>query len=477
MGWATREVPKTGIFLSGEFAVILLNRVASGPRAPALSPGSATAHEPSEGWAYFVYGLIFCAFAAICYFQLHGIVLRLLHVAEHRHSLRPLLYPSLLWIAMGLFLLGMRTVIWMAYRPRPAAEPAAAPTLSVIIPAYNEGAMVLKAIESIARADYPRDRLEILVIDDGSKDDTWEWICRAAETYPDLVTPLRHDRNRGKREALALGFKRGRGEVFVTLDSDSAIAPDALLNLVGPLRDQRIGAVAGKVLVYNRDAGLIPRMLHVRYILSFDLLRSIESVYRTVYCCPGALTAYRAAAVRPLIERWQNQHFLGRRCTFGEDRAMTNYLFEAGYDAVYQRTAVVRTVVPTGFVKMAKMLLRWERSGVREEIRFARIVWRRPWASCLLAAFDRFVINVRHPVYFMSLGLLVALAFEHPSVVLRTLTAMGFVALFNTLYFLRSERSLDFFYGVLYAYFSAVTLFWLYPYAVLTVRARSWLTR
>jgi hyaluronan synthase len=181
--------------------------------------------------------------------------------------------------------------------------------------------------------------------------------------------------------------------------------------------------------------------------------------------------------VRPLLDRWQNQHFLGRRCTFGEDRAMTNYLLEAGYDTVYQRTAVVRTVVPTRFVKMAKMLLRWERSGVREEIRFARIVWRRPWASCLVAAFDRFVINIRHPVYFLSLGLLVTLAFEHPSVVIRTLTAMGFITLFNTLYYLRSERSLDFLYGVLYAYVSAIALFWLYPYAVLTVRARSWLTR
>ena len=59
----------------------------------------------------------------------------------------------------------------------------------------------------------------------------------------------------------------------------------------------------------------------------------------------------------------------------------------------------------------------------------------------------------------------------------RFLTTMGFVALFNTLYFLRSERSLNFLYGVLYAYVSAFTMFWIYPYAVLAVRARSWLTR
>ena len=452
-------------------------RIASGATAPRFAPGHVGADEPSEAWAYFIYALIFCAFALVCYLQLHGIVLKLWHMTAERQGLRPYLVPSLLWIGMGLLLLGMRTALWMAYRPRPAGEYATAPSLSVIIPAYNEGAMVLKAIESVARAHYPRERLEIIVVDDGSRDDTWHYICRAAAQYPDLVRPLRHDKNRGKREALGLGFRSARGDFFVTLDSDSVVAPDALLALVGPFRDARIGAVAGKVLVYNRDAGIIPRMLHVRYMLSFDLLRSIESVYRTVYCCPGALTAYRAAAVRPLLDRWQTQLFLGRRCTYGEDRAMTNYLLEAGYDTVYQRTAIVRTVVPTRFAKLAKMLLRWERSGVREELRFARIVWRRPIATGLVAAFDRFVINIRHPIYFLSLGLVARLSFEHPSVAIRTLTAVGFVALFNTLYFLRSERSLEFLYGVLYAYFSAITLFWLYPYAVLTVRARSWMTR
>lgn len=437
----------------------------------------ADPREPGKRWTYLVYALIFSGFAVVCYLQVYSVVLRLLGAAEHHQGIRPFLYPSLLWLGMGLVLLALRTVIWTAYRPRPAADPEAAPRLSVIIPAYNEGAMVLKAIELVARAEYPRENLEILVVDDGSTDDTWSFICRAAETYPELVTPLRHARNRGKREALALAFRTARGEVFVTLDSDSVVAPNALLALVGPLRDPRIGAVAGKVLVYNRDAGIIPRMLHVRYVLSFDLLRSIESVYRTVYCCPGALTALRAAAVRPLLDRWQNQRFLGRGCTFGEDRAMTNYLLEAGYDTAYQRSAVVRTVVPTDFVKLAKMLLRWERSAVREEIRFARIVWRRPLPICLIAVFDRFVINFRHPIFYTSLGLLVFLGADHPSMVIRTLTAMGFVSLFNTLYFLRSERSLDFLYGVLYAYFSAFTLFWIYPYAVLTVRARSWLTR
>ncbi|MDE2051422.1 MAG: glycosyltransferase family 2 protein, partial [Gammaproteobacteria bacterium] len=333
------------------------------------------------------------------------------------------------------------------------------------------------SIESAAKADYPRDRLEILVIDDGSKDDTWSYISQAAERFPGLVTALRHERNKGKREALALGFSRARGEILVTIDSDSVIERGALLALAGPFRDPKIGAVAGRVEVYNRSHGIIPRMLHVRYMLSFDMLRATESVYRNVYCCPGALTGLRAAGVRQVLERWKNQQFLGSRCTFGEDRAMTNYLLDSGYDTVYQRTAVVHTLVPISYAKLCKMLLRWDRSYVREEIRFTRIVWKRPWPTRLMAIFDRGVTNFRYPASYSSLGLLPLLVMQDPTITVPMMTTMGAMSLFSVLYFLRSERSMSFLYGVLYTYYSAIALFWIFPYAVATVRSRKWMTR
>jgi hyaluronan synthase len=371
----------------------------------------------------------------------------------------------------------IRTIFWIVYRPAAAATRESAPSLTVIIPAYNEGAMVLQSIESVAKADYPHDRLEILVVDDGSKDDTWSYISQAAERYPGLVTALRHERNKGKREALALGFSRARGEVLVTIDSDSVIERGALLALAGPFRDPKIGAVAGRVEVYNRAHGIIPRMLHVRYMLSFDMLRAVESVYRNVYCCPGALTGLRASGVRQVLERWKNQQFLGSRCTFGEDRAMTNYLLDSGYDTVYQRTAVVRTLVPISYVKLCKMLLRWDRSYVREEIRFTRIVWKRPWPTRVMALFDRAVTNFRYPASYSSLGVLPVIVMQDPTITMPMMATMGAMSLFSVLYFLRTERSMSFLYGVLYTYYSAIALFWIFPYAVATVRSRKWMTR
>src|SRR5438067_12556811 len=162
--------------------------------------------------------------------------------------------PGVVWATMGLFLLLFRTMLWLRYRPAAPATFADAPPLTVIIPAYNEGPMVARSIESVAAADYPRSRLQIVVVDDGSTDDTWEYVSRAASRDPGLITTIRFAGNRGKRAALQAGFLHARGEIVVTIDSDSVIDRAALLAMGGPFRDPRVGAVAGRVAVYNAGA-------------------------------------------------------------------------------------------------------------------------------------------------------------------------------------------------------------------------------
>jgi hyaluronan synthase len=388
-----------------------------------------------------------------------------------------LVRPTIAWIAMGTLLLAIRTAMWTRYRPWPSLKDDEAPSLTVVIPAYNEGRMVESSIDSVASARYPRERLQILVIDDGSTDDTWEYIERAAARHAGLVTAMRLPRNAGKRAALAAGCRAARGRILVTIDSDSVIEPESLLAIAAPFGNPRIGAVAGKVAVYNRGESVLARMLHVRFILSFDFLRSAQSTFGTVYCCPGALSAYRTEAFREVLERWEGQRFLGVPCTYGEDRALTNFMFERGYDAVYQRTAVVHTVVPQTYSRLCKMYLRWNRSYVREEVRFARIVWNRPAGKGLMALVDTTVTNLRYPVAYVSIAFWLSQALTDPASLVRMLVAIGAVSTFYMLYYLRSERSWDFLYGILYGYYSFFALSWIFPYSVLTVRARGWLTR
>jgi len=453
------------------------------PGRPNISPLWERQTPPSRIWRGGREDWLFCSavllgFGLLIYANIHGSLLRPLWLAAEQHRWAHLLVrPCVLFFGMGTLLLSFRTMLWFRYRSFPPCTFTNAPRLSVVIPAYNEGAMVMQSIISVAEALYPRGRLEIFAVDDGSTDDTWSYIGRAAARYPNLITPIRLPRNQGKRAALAAGFARANGEVILTLDSDSVIEPDALLAITGPFRDHRVGAVAGKVTVYNRADGIIPRMLHVQYTLSFDLMRAVESSYGTVYCCPGALTAYRAATLKKLLPAWMSQTFLGAPCTYGEDRALTNLVLASGHNTVYQRSAEVRTLVPVRYKQLCRMFLRWDRSYVREEICFLRIVWKRPPAVRLIALFERLLNNLRYPVNYATMIVLVLVVASRPENLLRVLAAIGLVSLFNMIFYLRSERSKDFVYGIFYGYYAFFALFWIFPYALFTVRARSWLTR
>jgi hyaluronan synthase len=428
---------------------------------------------------HIIHIMIFCGIVTGCVFIVLVPIFRpsVQFIAKHGWT-SLIVRPSLLWFTMGMALLAIRTLLWARYRPFASVSTAEAPHLTVIIPAYNEGALVKRSILSAAAASYPRDRLEIVVIDDGSRDDTWEHIEAAASEHPGLVRTVRFAQNRGKRAALAAGFEVARGEVVVTVDSDSLIEAGTLLAIAGPFRDPRVGAVGGKVSVLNRYESLLPRMVHVRYVLSFDFLRSAQSTYGAVYCCPGALSAYRLSLVRQVLPSWLEQHFLGAPCVAGEDRALTNDILALGYRAVYQRTAVVHTLVPDRYSKLCRMYLRWDRSYIREETRLlTKVCWKLHPTALVMTIIEKSVTNLRFPISYLALGLLAELSVEEPWIVVRFLLAIGLTAFFYMLYYLKSERNWEFAYGILYAYFSAFTLFWIFPYALLTLRSRSWMTR
>ena len=381
---------------------------------------------------------------------------------------------ALAFLAMQL----VRTVLWWRYRPYPLpAGPL--PHVTVLIPAYNEGAMVEKALYSVAAADYPKDRLEIICIDDGSRDDTWHYIRRARQRHPHLIQAIRFPKNRGKREALYAGFLQGRGDYFVTVDSDSVIEPGTLKQILAPLlQNPKIGAVAGNVKVYNRSRNLLTRMLWVRFVLSFDFLRASQSMYGFVFCTPGALSAYRREAIFPILDEWRHQTFLGVRCTIGEDRAFTNLVLRQGYDTVYQRRAVVYTTVPESYRGLSRMFLRWDRSNFRESlVQLSFMFTRYRPQNRLLPILDFVVRELEFPITCIFLPLLLGSFLCCPILIVKFVSGMALVSFLLTFYYLRQERDADFIYGVLYSFYAFLFLRWIRPYAFLTLRDGRWLTR
>jgi len=380
-------------------------------------------------------------------------------------------FVSLIW----------RLILWRRYRPMESVDDAALPSVTVVIPAFNEGELVRWSVLSAAASRYPADRLEIIVIDDGSTDDTWSHIVAAADEAGDNanITTLRQPSNTGKRQALYDGFRRGRGDVFVTIDSDSVLAPDALRNAVTPLvRDPSIGCVAGCVQVLNPRQNLITRFLKVYFSLSFKFVRAYQSEFRGVFCTPGALSVYRADVVRRIADEWLEQSFLGLPCSTGEDRSMTNLLLREGCLTAYQGNAVVWSRIPHGYRDMVNMFLRWARSNIRETL----VLWR--------FMFTRF--RERHLQVFRLNMVLVLLSLVMPPLLIAhsvglLVTSDGFVLRYvgvmllfslvlSTVYY-KNERDSDWVWLLVYNLFLIVCLSWVLPYAAMTLRNTGWLTR
>jgi hyaluronan synthase len=366
----------------------------------------------------------------------------------------------------------------LRYRPYASLSDAELPRCTVIVPAYNEGAMVRVALLSAVRSIYPPEKLHVIAIDDGSKDDTWQHIQAVAAEYPGRITAIRQDRNRGKREALRRGFLLADGEAVITVDSDSALEPDAARELMAPIvRDPKVAAVAGRVLVLNREQSIFTRMLGARFGVAYDYDRAKQSRFGAVLCCSGVLAAYRRDAVLAVLEDWDRQTFLGVPCKIAEDRALTTWLLKTGNKSVYQSTARGRTLMPPTYKRMWKMLVRWERGNIRETLVLLRATlrgWRAHggwWPVLELVAEVAY-----YPVALLSIVAMMHFV-EHPLDVARLFATVTLAAFVQSLYCLRSERTWQFLYNIGYSLFSIFGLALLFPYSFLTVRNSGWLTR
>jgi len=259
----------------------------------------------------------------------------------------------------------------------PPRDAGLEPTVAIVVPAYNEGEAVARTIHSCLGIDYPEDKLEVVVINDGSSDDTWTHMQSAARRYaPERVRCIDLGHNQGKRAAMAEGIRRTEAEILVFVDSDSMPAPWAIRKLVQGFVDPKVGAISGLTHVRNATTNTLTRMQAARYYISFQLLKTGESVVNAVACCSGCFAAYRRSAVLPLLERWEHQRFLGVACTYGDDRALTNMVLRARWKTIYDSEAEAWTDAPDGYHTFFKQQLRWKKSWAREGPILASHLWR-----------------------------------------------------------------------------------------------------
>ncbi|MDR7210453.1 glycosyltransferase [Flavobacterium piscis] len=384
----------------------------------------------------------------------------------------------LFFFQTGVFLYNL--YLYFRYKPIESVSDELLPTCTIIVPAYNEGKLVWDTLLSLADSDFPEQKMQILAIDDGSKDDTWYWMQQAKLKLGDRLTIFQQPENKGKRHALHRGFELGTGEIFVTVDSDSIVKKDTLRNLVSPfVVDEKCGAVAGNVHVLNNKKALLPKMLNVSFVMSFEFVRSAESMLGSVLCTPGAAAAYRKTAVFGCLDEWINQTFMGEPSDIGEDRAMTNMILKQGFRVLFQKNAVVLTSVPEEYTGLYKMFIRWGRSNVRENIMMAKYVFKDFRKESKFGARLLFVNQtLRIVMTFPFLLFMLFLILTHPLLFLSsTLLGILIISSFPVIFYAKRYSLSEAFWAYSYSILYTFGLFWIAPYAIVTANKRGWLTR
>jgi hyaluronan synthase len=355
----------------------------------------------------------------------------------------------------------------------------------VIIPCFNEENWIKRTIHSCINQDYPVDKLEVIVVDDHSNDNSVERIKEAIEEIKaadtergsyQVDTRIRYivqPFNKGKRDAMALGAVEAKHELLVFVDSDSFLDPFAVRNIVQPFKDKEMGGVSGRTDVANTYTNALTRMQSVRYYIAFRVMKAAESYFDSVTCLSGPLSCYRRDLVLKYADAWLNQKFLGQKATFGDDRSMTNFILRHNRTA-YQDSAICATIVPHSYTMFLKQQMRWKRSWLRESLIAARYIWKKePFMS--LSFYMGLLVPIAAPV--IVLYNLIYVPVMHRVFPVTFVVGMMLMALLMSMAQLFLRRSSTWIFGMWFCLYYEAVLLWQMPVAWFTFWKSTWGTR
>lgn len=234
------------------------------------------------------------------------------------------------------------------------------PALTVLIPAYNEAGYIGETLESFLAADYPDDKLDIAVIDDGSTDGTYE----EAKAYASDAVTVFTKENGGKHSALNYGLRHTDGPLVLTVDADSVVARDAIKDIVRSLEaNPEAGAIAGNVKVSNRGE-LITDIQALEYILGINTFRRVFDLLGVVTVVPGCLGLFKRDSIET-IGRYSAD-------TLTEDFDLTIELLKRGF-TIHHSNAVVHTEAPDTWTDLYRQRIRWFRGNLQTVVKHGQI--------------------------------------------------------------------------------------------------------
>ncbi len=348
------------------------------------------------------------------------------------------------------------------------------PTVTAVIPMYNEGKTVLETLQSILDSDYPHAKLKIICVDDCSTDDSYELARSIARNSKGRLTVMRNPQNMGKRRSIIRAVREADAEIILSVDSDVVVDKDAVRQLMRRFTRPEIAAVGGWIDVRNKQQNWLTRMQVIRYWFAYHFSKNLEWGFRRVMCLSGCLTAYRRNVLIELEPVLENRAICGVPIKYGEDRFLTRQVVKAGYLTTMTLTARCATTVPHNLSGYFSQQLRWRRSNTIDYAGGFTHVWR---------------LNPVIAIHYFSLF---ALQFAYPLAIIRALAShkffealeihIGVMALFGLFYrwkvrHLPKEERVGAFDFLPLSILMPVAYALLAPLALFTLDSGSWETR
>lgn len=386
-------------------------------------------------------------------------------------------------IIAAMFLL-TRYLFATFYRPV-RIDPNYTPGVSIIIPCFEEEEWIQRTVHSCINQDYPVDKLEVIVVDDCSKDHSAERVeeiiakLKEADTgdhayrVAERIRFFRQSANLGKRDAMARGAREARHELLVFVDSDSFLDPFAVRNIVQPFKDKEMGGVSGRTDVANTYTNALTKMQAVRYSIAFRVMKAAEGYFDAATCLSGPLSCYRRDLVLKYMDAWLNQRFLGQKATFGDDRSMTNFILRHNR-TTYQDSAVCMTIVPRSYKVFLRQQMRWKRSWLRESLIASRFMWKKePFMA--LSFYMGVLVPIAAPV--IVLYNLIYVPIMHRVFPTNFIIGMLMMSLLMSMAQLFIRRSTTWIYALWFCLYYEAVLLWQMPVAWVTFWKTTWGTR
>ena len=269
---------------------------------------------------------------------------------------------ALLLVFLVLLVVRYALLLWLGYlhhiESRSLAESdGVCPPVTIVVPVYNERAVIESALGSLLSLDYPA--FDILVVDDGSTDGTFDVASRLAGRRGNVTLRVVRKRNGGKAAALNAGIALASTPYVLCMDGDSRLAPDTLRHAMRHFADPRVAAVAGNVKVVNRD-NVWTRLQALEYIEGLNMPRRAQGFLRVVNIIPGPIGIFRRDVLLG-VGGYETD-------TYAEDADLTLKIVTAGWHVTYEERAIAWTEAPEVFLDLVKQRYRWTR-GILQALR------------------------------------------------------------------------------------------------------------